>query len=181
MTLAKASKRGFTLIELSVVILVLALVAATVTPRLLALRRGDDVRRFKLALPALAGEARDLAHRTGQSVVLRHEPAVNSFSLSTSDEQPDSLGRPIRVPAGMTVQRARVGAQEFDSGEFEVRFFADGTAQEGGIEFLIGGARWSFVVDGNTGLGTWREGELPASDAERWPAGDFEIRGEAGG
>lgn len=171
-------RRGFSLIELSVVVLVLAMLAATVVPRLVALRRGDEVRRFKMKLPALIGEARSRAISSGETAVVQLQASENRFGLASGAESSESQAKTISLPGDAAVQKTRIGRTEGEASDWEIRFFPDGTCQGGAIEFRIDGSILTLVVDGRSGRAQWTEGGIPPIEDEEWAAGELEIRGE---
>ncbi|MCE9558997.1 MAG: prepilin-type N-terminal cleavage/methylation domain-containing protein, partial [Armatimonadetes bacterium] len=71
-TFSKANK-GFTLIELMVVVAIVFMFAASISPRLVAVKNGQDFRQFVASLTSLPVYAREKSVSSGQKVELRFQ------------------------------------------------------------------------------------------------------------
>lgn len=170
-TSAKVTRRGFTLIELSVAIVVLALLSALVAPRLVALRSGQETRAAKFAIRDLAKDARMRAVQEGVTVVVRgSRPDRIEMVRVGATEGEETVIRSLDLPEGV-----RLGTGEGASSEWEIRFFGDGRAEGRGVEIEHDGALDSVLVAAN-GSVVLREGGLPQATTETWPAGENERR-----
>lgn len=165
------TRRGFTLIELSVAIVVLALLSALVAPRLVSMRSGQEARAAKFAVRDFARDARMRAIQEGATVVVRGsgQSSIEMVRLGTTEGE-ESVLRSLELPEGV-----RVGSGDGASAEWEVRFFTDGRAEGRGVEIEHDGATDSVVVAAD-GSVTLREGALPEPTQETWPAGENERR-----
>jgi prepilin-type N-terminal cleavage/methylation domain-containing protein len=170
-------KKGFTLIEISVVIVLLALLAALIMPNLVAVKASRERNAFRSELRRLAVSAREDAILRSSIRVLRYEDGSNAFLTSTVSEDgtPADSGRSVALPEGVRVDSFRVGAREVAGGEWEMRFQIDGSTEGGGVELSDGAFVYSlrFAEDGTVRL---LEEELPNLSDERWSAGSYEQR-----
>lgn len=169
--------RGFTLIELSVVILILALLSASVVPRLIALRQGDEVRKFRSDLATSVVDARSRAMQSNQTISLSFEESERRFQLTNaSDDDADRALESITLPSGLEIQALRLRSTETPAGDWTLNFYADGSCDGGGIEVSLDGRIVSLSVS-QTGAPRWLEDELPEAEQDRWQAGELEVRG----
>ncbi|MFQ3677236.1 MAG: prepilin-type N-terminal cleavage/methylation domain-containing protein [Fimbriimonadaceae bacterium] len=204
-------RRAFTLIELSVVIVLLALLAGLVVPNLVNQR---DARQTRLALiqarDALV-EAQARAVREGQTVAVRFDEASQTLTIvrpadvlnaapitgagltgtaslaaarqaafgSANDVDTNDLGesvlRRVRLGGNIRGRGFRVADETVVSGEFLLRFYADGKSDGGALEFDVNGASRSIVVDRN-GDARIENGGLPDVQTDEWQAGENERR-----
>jgi len=171
-TSTRVTKRGFTLIELSVAIVVLALLSAIVAPRLLSVRSGQEARGVKFAIRELAREARLRAVQGGEKGYLPIEGSGERIELVQGEE---SVIRSIDVPSAVDFPTLRLGQSESGASEWELRFYADGRSDGGGLEIEHDGAVDSVLI-GTDGTVTLLEGPLPEVVQESWPAGENEQR-----
>lgn len=167
------------MIELSVAIVVLALLSAIVAPRLVAVRSGQEARGVKFAIRELAREARLRALQEGETVFLRIEGNGERVELVRSarrnGEGQESVIRSVEVPSSVDFPRLRLGQSESGESEWEFRFYADGRADGGGLEIEHDGAVDSVLIDSD-GTVTLFEGPLPEDVKDSWPAGENEQR-----
>jgi prepilin-type N-terminal cleavage/methylation domain-containing protein len=110
--------RGFTLVELAAVVLLLGLVAAGVT-----LRLNDPLRRAGLDGAVVELEAFDHATRTAarqQDRPLRMVFDLDSGVVRRTDAKGRSAGAAARLPDGYAFERFRVAGKEVHSGRVSV-------------------------------------------------------------
>lgn len=186
---AKNSSRGFTLIELGAVVVVMALFATAVAVRVNAAQRGAEIRQFQMELVGLVEQGRARAVGSRRDVALTLDVDANRVRLEWADEDLTAAptpGRPtpstgalasVAVPAEARLNRAEAPDGSEDTRSFRARFFQDGTAERARIEFRFGDDARVFELVEETGLGRWVSGELTERVDERWEAGDWERRG----
>lgn len=192
-TSARMNKRGFTLIEITVVVAVIVILAATAVPGLFAARRSREARAFFSNLRDLGVRARNEAIRLPATVVLTYDEAETRFQLEVEveEEGTSSLSRSttqetepaeerlqgteVVVPEGITVQSFRANGDDTTASEWRIRFFPDGRSDGGGLQIEDAGIIQSWVVD-DSGRERLLEVELTETEAERWEAGQHEQR-----
>lgn len=172
-------QNGFTLIEISVVVLILAMFAALVLPRVIPLSRGDAVRKFTIELPGAIRTIRADAMNRSESLVLAFDSQQNQLVIQSAEGQ--QVGNRIAVPADIEVSGARIGKNDATGTDWELRFYPDGTCDGGGISFSFDGKAQSLQLFAETGAGRWVDGELPEIGTDEWPAGELEQRIPEGG
>jgi len=169
---------AFTLIELNVVILCLVLIAALIVPRLASVQRGIDAKLSLDAVQRLASRARETSMGSGQPVTMRFDSAESQFTLVTTntDGEEQTVGTVTLYP-DIVPQRFFVGDAEPSATDWNLAFYSDGTSDGGGVEVDEGGTMRSLVIGSKSGLAKWQNGAMPASETERWQAGEYERRG----
>lgn len=80
------SRGGFTLIEMMVIVVLLAMFSAMVAPNLVAMRDSQQRRAFYTGAADLAGLARELAISTTSTVYLQADSSGNALVLKREDE-----------------------------------------------------------------------------------------------
>lgn len=175
---ANSKKHAFTLFEMILVCAVLVLMAALITPSLLARQRGEDERKFLQDIRNLVTRARLDAIR--QRVPMRFEFDSSARSFRVVEEAAEQEGSAPSVagaelPEGMTIGAARVGTADVGESGWALTFTPDGRSDGGGIELETGSFTRSLIVsrDGDARL---EEGDLPPSTDETWAAGEYERR-----
>jgi prepilin-type N-terminal cleavage/methylation domain-containing protein len=172
----RSARRGFTLIEVTVVVLVLAILVTGAFLRLNAAREGQQHRAFLQALRRIVVQSREAAIREGQPVRLEYSEGSgfeSSWDGETGDRQ--SVAR-VQVPDDLTVTRFVAGGNEMSSGDWALMFHPDGTTDGGGVQITREQAVWSLQVDRLTGATRLERETLPDPSEARWQAGDYEQR-----
>ncbi|MDR3689010.1 MAG: prepilin-type N-terminal cleavage/methylation domain-containing protein [Fimbriimonas sp.] len=80
-TVPKPKTRGFTLIEMMVVIVVVALLAIVVAPYLVSMRDGQEKRAFYTSVADLAGQGREMAITNDATMYLQVDSSSNAVVL----------------------------------------------------------------------------------------------------
>jgi prepilin-type N-terminal cleavage/methylation domain-containing protein len=170
------NRRGFTLVEMSVVITILVILAALITPNLVTMQTSREVRSFVNALPDIAGRARDTAISEGVTTKLTYDDASHSILLSIEKANEDDTDvTSLTVPTQVQVTGFQADGETRSSGDWTVRFYSDGRSDGGGIETSDAGMIRSLVVD-KDGVAKLQPGQLPEESEDRWPAGEYEHR-----
>lgn len=172
-------RRGFTLIEMTVVIMILALLAAAIVPNAASAVISNRRRSFRLGVPRLVGEAHNKAVQTGQTVTLT-KTENDGFQIATNDGQSDQTVDTLDGVDGVTVESTLDADGSQGSSDWQIAFYADGTCDGGTIELGDNGATYRYQVTKATSkVKLLGEDEDPASGNDRWPAGDLAVRGGA--
>src|SRR6266508_3589059 len=122
---AYAGARGFTFLELILVLLIISVAVALVGPAVGSRLKSGDPRRTSVQLRAAMELMRVEAVRQGQEAVLVVAPRTNSYWR-------ESGGGEIEIPSesGMLSARGRFVREE---GQVEFRFYPDGTNSGGEV------------------------------------------------
>ena len=173
--------RGFTLIELTVVVTILGLTAAVVAPRVVAMRDAGVSRETAAKIVAGVESAREVARSRGERIVVGLDPDDSSLSIAGADEEAENrLDTSLRIPGSFTVtsvDRTATLGQEANaaSGETLGVFFEDGTAEPSTAELTVGGQARTLRIAAD-GTVTFGADLAPAEETEKWQAGDLENR-----
>jgi type II secretory pathway pseudopilin PulG len=171
------ARRGFTYIELGVVMFMMVLIAAVVTPRFASLVRARRLDDFRDGLTQMVGMARETAISQGQSVDLLYVDADRRMQIMPTGSE-DANQNPIReltAPEGVDASKFQSDAGVESTASWTVRFYSDGTASAAAIEFNEGQETYSLVVSASGGAKTV-DGEMPETQADDWEAGDYVHR-----
>ncbi len=187
-------RRGFTLIELGVVVIVIVTFASLIVPRFISIQRSRQVWEFEQALQRLAGSAHEEAINRSHTMVLTFDEAQNQFSLSVeADPSSSTSSGPLtlqgnsattdqrqvvysaKLPQGTVVQQYQAQGQPSNSGSWQIQFFADGTCDAGGVELSEDGALRTLYLDPR-GTFKFSTEALPDPKSLEWDAGDFQRR-----
>lgn len=171
---ARTKSRGFTLIEMSIVITLIALFAAFILPNLVNSRQSGRERLFHDGLKRLADNARETA--ISHNVTLHLSLDQNRMTVRPEDDQQQKgdeiMG--LDVVDGASATKFQANGQDMSDGDWDVRFFPDGTADEGGIEFTLGQETEALNI---TPRGATSVDEKLTNPADiRWEAGTYETR-----
>ena len=174
-------RRGFTLIELSVVIVLIALFAATILPKLNILRESQQAAAFRTDLVRFFRDAREKAISNQRTVEVRMNGQSWQMSQVATDTgdgdvtEEDSL-RSLSMPSGASMSEFRLNKEDVSADDFLIRCFPDGTVSDASMEMTQDEAIYVLRVNGATGRVSLRRGELADENEESWPAGELEKR-----
>jgi prepilin-type N-terminal cleavage/methylation domain-containing protein len=171
------SNRGFTLIEMTAVVFLIALFAVGVMIRLSASASGQALRDFQASLRAAAEQARLRAISTRTPVTLAVSSDQSAIEMRQSLDGQDRTVKSLRLPEGLTPSLLEYEGVQSSASEWRLSFYPDGTSDSGGIEFSSSrGGRFAWIAS----IGSAPrlvEGEMPSTGDERWLAGEMEQRG----
>lgn len=186
-TAPRRTRAGFTLVEMTVVTAILAMMAALVVPNLVSLKRSRDIRDAEAALSRLPVEARNEARKAGVPVTLRIEgdaivmerPVTIPSSTGGVPEEDGTVEetRRVRFAQDVEVEAARLRSEDIDPSVWIWQVYPDGTAEEAALTFREGERRRTLTLPVDAAvLARWTDGEMPPAEIERWPAGEVEQR-----
>jgi prepilin-type N-terminal cleavage/methylation domain-containing protein len=177
-------RRGFTLIEMTVVITILAVMAASIMPNLVAIKQSRELRELEWALQRLPAQARDEARQRNARVILRIDGDDIVLShVRTADGGLDDtaeLEEIKRVPLGknLRIDAVRKGSETISSSEWEWTAYPDGSSDDANLAVIEGDNAKSLVLPAN-GEARWNtDDENGAGEDEPWQAGEVELRGQ---
>lgn len=142
----RRSNRGFTLVELVVVLAIMALGAALVLPSLSGPLSSARFRQGGAEMKAAMTQARARAAATGRTRSVRIDLDRGEYGIPS-----DNVGRTL--PEGVRVASVSAPGITFERGVVDVRFFPDGSADE--TEVVLADAedgRLRLRVDPMTGV-----------------------------
>ncbi len=168
-------KRGFTLIEVSVVIVILSLMATLIAPRMATTIEGGKRRAYRSNVLTLVRQARAEAIGQGQTVTL--SVPSTGFQIGTTDANSNvtTIKTVAAVNGVQTSNFMRAGQSTGDT-QWQLGFYPDGSTDGGSFQFVEANHTQSVAIARKDGQLTLSDGELdPAttSDAE-WDAGGYD-------
>ena len=177
-------RRGFTLVEMTVVVAIVAAIAAIVAPRVFVIQRSAESSAAMNKLIAAIETGRSVARTRGDTIAVGLDAATASVNLSTVDEElEEKLNEDIGFGGTLTIdtiERTSMGAEEeteAQKGETLTEFYADGSAQPATVELKIADRAMTIRVRGDGTLDLSGDISTEATEAEKWSAGEIEQRG----
>jgi prepilin-type N-terminal cleavage/methylation domain-containing protein len=169
--------RAYTLIEMLAVIVIVAMVAAIAVPNLAAMIKSGRRRDFLQSLTRLTVQAQQDAQsaQATTKIVTFGDNGLQIQRDGQNQSNPTVL-QSLTGVEGISLSRFRLGTQEVGAADWEVKFYPDGTADAAGLEISDAGDLWHFLIDAKKGRGTLSRGELPQTQDDRWPVGDYVPR-----
>ena len=134
--------RGFTLVELLVVLAILALVMAVIPPFLAGGQARAELSSSAREIASALHETRSLAIREGRSETFVVDGTAGAFRAAGGAPE-------RRVPAGLRLSLLTLANKRLDVGV--IRFFGDGSSTGGSVSILQGERRSDVTVDWLTG------------------------------
>lgn len=167
-------RRGFTLIEMSIVITLVALFASFVLPNLVASRNSQRERSFVSGLKRLVADARERAISDNQTLHL----GIDGNRLSVTKDG-DAKGKGDEVVGldlidSATTGRFQTNGQDMSSTDWDLRFYPDGTSDQGGVEIDVSQDVYALNVTAKA-IGTVDD-QLTDPTTLQWQAGTYETR-----
>ncbi len=171
---ARVGLRAFTLVEMTVIIAILMLLAAAITPNLIAMQRSRNLKDLEAKIARLPIEARNEAVQTGNPIQIK----VDGNSLSMVQAPADgSATTPVKSVdlSNLTVDSVEQNGQPSSTGSWEWTVYPDGSADDCNIQFSESGAIKTLVLPPR-GDPQWINGDLPDQTPSTWPAGQLAQR-----
>ena len=177
-TSRRARTSGFTLVELGVIVLVIALLSALVVPRMSVAKRSINAKLSLDAVQRLASRARETSISSGRPVSMSFNETDRQFELKQqSDTGDENVVGSAALPDDFTANRFAAGESDMSSTDWKVTFYPDATSDGGTIELDEGGILRTLVIGSKSGLAKWQDGATPDNQDNRWQAGEIERRG----
>jgi type II secretion system protein H len=172
--------RGFTLIEITVIIAILLVLASAILPRLSSFVESQRERSFMQKLVALTAQAREQSIKRGKDVTVQFEESNRTFSIQyTDDSQNQSTLQSLVMPTTLDASKFKVGQSTTGAADFKLTFYPDGTSDGGGVEVSrrdVATSITSVVVEKATGAVSMVRDSLPEVGQQSWQAGDYVHR-----
>ena len=165
--------RGFTLIEVSTVIVVMAMMAALVAPNVASAIEGGKRRGFRVSVLTLIRQAKNESIVRGATTDIRSSESTVSLVLPGEDSE-TTLGT-VNAVNGVELSHFQQDGNEVSEGEWAISFYPDGTSSGGGFQFDEGQGSQAVIVSKKTGLTrlTKVDSTTVTDDETEWEAGDF--------
>ncbi|NLC55443.1 MAG: prepilin-type N-terminal cleavage/methylation domain-containing protein [Armatimonadetes bacterium] len=178
--LAPRGRRGFTVLELVLVLTVLVVAAAAVVPGFPAFARGQRLRGTAGRLAGVVRYALQWSREHTREVILFYDEGERCFRLEVveeaeqlaladltpaedlEEEEPPQLNESranLRLPEDVELERAEVAGEPASSAGIEVRFTADGQCDDCAFLLRAGEARCTVSVAGRRGRVLVEEGD----------------------
>lgn len=173
-------RRSFTLIEATVVITILALLAALVIPNVSAMKRSRDAQSLKASVLRLPAEAQNEARKSKLAVTLRAEGSDTLVMERAGEEgeEPTEVKR-LTLSQDLQLDSAQSEGQSVALGSWEWTVYPDGSAKPGLLELVEGSRVLDLRLPGEGELPRWTAATTSQTDDERWSAGELEQRGQS--
>lgn len=184
--------RGFTIVEMSVVTIMVILFAAIVFPSVVAVQRSQAASGFRIGLENTVQIARRQAASQNRATVMKfgndnelgwdfaEDPLESSSEDSTTADEDDvELGQVrngISLPENTEFIEFKRNKQTENQTEWQVKFLPDGTAERAVAEFTQDGKSYILIINPANGSSEVREGTMDDYDDEGWQAGEIEQR-----
>lgn len=173
--MARGTQRGFTLIEMSIVIALVSLFAGFIIPNLVGEQTRQRQRTFLFELPAVVQRAREYAisqNKTVELSIIDNKFSVNEKATGVNDKGQEVFT--LAIPDGVTTGRLTVDGQDSSQGEWTLPFYADGTCDQGGVELNIGQSTTALNI--TTRATATLDDQLVDTTTDPWTSGTYESR-----
>lgn len=185
--------RGYTIVEMALVVIIIATVAAIAIPSMSAVQRGQSASSFRVGLENVIQTARQQAARQNRVTVVKFnsdnefgwdfvEDQLESESESSANQDQDNieLGQVrdgISIPQSTEFVEFRRNKTTENQSDWQVMFMPDGTAERAVAEFTQDGKSYLLIVYPKSGASEVREGTMnDYEEDDSWDAGELEQR-----
>jgi Tfp pilus assembly protein FimT len=181
-------QRGITIVDMVMVMFIITVITAIVTPSLAAIIRSQSDLSFRVGLESLAQKARAIAIREQRatSLTIDNEGRIGwdyAEDARTDDQanDEDNLGLgevrdPLSFPQSTEFREFQLNSESVSQDEWQVKFFPDGTADQAVAEFAQNEFVHLFTIQSATGATKVTPGNIDDLEETRWEAGQIEQR-----
>jgi len=183
-------QRGFSIVEVSIVVFLIIMLTSIVAPSLGAMMRGQAAIGFRQELESVAQRARTQAMRQNRATVIKFnidgqigwdflEEATTDEQIAQDEDDNFELGQvrngvaPTETTSFTTYELNR---ENVSQNEWQVGFYPDGTADRAYLEFTMDNQTFVLIVNPTTGTTRVSEGTINDQEEDEWPAGEIEQR-----
>ncbi len=172
---AQPNRRGYTLIEMSVVVTIIALLALVVVPNFTAIRRSRAYFDLEASIIRTPTDAYNEARNSKRPVQIRFDGTSLVIERVIVDSDPEEVKR-IELTSDIQVESVQLGSSSSDLSSWKWTVYPDGSADSAGVSFITGSSHKSLVLH-KDGKSQWMDGDLPDSSDDKWQAGEIQKRG----
>jgi type II secretory pathway pseudopilin PulG len=171
---------------MTVVITILAVMAASIMPNLVAIKQSRELRELEWTLQRFPAQARDEARLRNARVILRIDGDDLVMSLVPASDSGAEAGDAAeleeikRVPLGknLRIDSVRKGTETISSSEWEWTAYPDGSSDDANLAVVEGDTAKSLVLPAN-GEARWNtDDETGEGEDGTWQAGEVELRAQ---
>ncbi len=163
---------------MTIVVAIVAAMAAIVIPRFAALQSGQQSRDFTSALLRIGGDARLIAIESGQTVEVRYDDerrvlafeTVDPVTFATTEE------RLIELPDSVELSAFTLDGAFASATDWTLQFYPDGSGLDAGVEVEDGLFVYHVTIEGRDGTALKGVDRLAESGQQEWQAGELEQR-----
>lgn len=184
--------RGFTIVEVVLVMVIIAIVASMIMPSFQAIQRSQAATGFRQGLESVAQKARTRAIRENRATHILfdsngsigwdfiEEAAVDpQTGESTGTETELELGQvrdPVQPTATTSFSTYELNREDVDQTDWQVGFFPDGSADRAYLEFTMDDQTFVLIVNNRSGSTRVVQGTIEDQTDDEWEAGEIERR-----
>lgn len=166
-------RRGFTLIELSVVIVILAVLGAVMVPNMGKAIASHNARKYRSDVRNLFAFAREEAIRSGKTRTVLF--GDSGFTVSADSEDESRTLKSVPTIDLVKIDEFFVDGNSVGESDWSLRFYADGRSDSGRFNLSDGGSAVTYRIKPDSGLVevlATQEDLDQLNDEDRWPAGE---------
>jgi prepilin-type N-terminal cleavage/methylation domain-containing protein len=172
------NRRAFTLVEVTIVVALIGVMAIAILPRFAALQSGQATRDFTSALLRVGTDARLIAIETGQTAQVRYDDERRMIVFESID--PDTLAaterKAVALPELVSLSAFTIDGRFVSATDWTPQFYPDGSGLDAGIEVEDGAYVFHVNIEGRDGSATRALDRLEESSQKEWQAGELEQR-----
>lgn len=176
------SRAGTTLIELTVVLAVLLLIAAAVGPRVVAIQQSQNLKQLEAKVARLPAEAQNQAItlqtpirlRISSNSIVLEKVTLDSYGGITADTQSEQI-KQVDLGDSITVDNAEMNGQNAPPDSWTWIVYPDGSSDTGALEFEVDKSHYALVIN-ERARSQWIQGDMPDQTQDQWPAGTYVQR-----
>ena len=163
--LGKSSKKGFTLVELIVVLVILAVLAAMLVPALIGyIDRARAEKEYQAAATVYSAAQAVITEAYGKNDISDKAGTITAKGFGTDTSDAKGYAKEVLDLAG--VDSKAVSNFSFTYGKKTTT--TEGTTTTSGADYVINGGwvdisgyRYTLTIDTKTGAPSWTSGDIP--------------------
>jgi Tfp pilus assembly protein FimT len=183
-------QRGFSIVEVSIVVFLIIMLTSIVAPSLGAILRGQAAIGFRQELESVAQRARTQAITNNRATVIKFnvdgqigwdflEEPVTDEQITRDDNANVGLGEvrnAVSPTANTSFDVYQLNKEDVQQSDWQVGFYPDGTADRAYLQFTMDDQTFVFVISPSSGTTRVIESTINDQAEQEWPAGEIEQR-----